>query len=173
MARMLETPQDQAAIDPAHFRQTLGRYPTGICAVTATSDTGEPLAMIVGSFTSVSLAPPLVGFFPDRASSSWAKLRGCTLFGINVLAAGQQALCRQLASKAPDKFSGVPHHRSPNGVPRIEAALAFIECHLHSITEAGDHDFVLGRVLDMSSTAEDPPLLFWGGTYGQFTPLAD
>ncbi len=164
---MLET----SSIDPARFRQTLGRYPTGICAVTATSAAGEPLAMIVGSFTSVSLDPPLVGFFPDRASSSWAKLRNCQLFGINVLAASQQQICSQLASKAPDKFSGISSTTSPQGVPRLDGALAWIECRLHAITLAGDHDFVLGEVLDLAINAEGPPLLYWGGIYGQFKPL--
>jgi len=159
-------------IDPARFRQTLGRYPTGICAITAISETGESLAMIVGSFTSVSLHPPLVGFFPDRASSSWGKLRACQIFGVNVLGADQQQLCARLASKAPDKFSDIPFQPSSHGVPMLEGALAWIECRLHTITPAGDHDFVLGEVLDMSIIAEGPPLLFFSGTYGQFAPLA-
>ena len=30
--------------------------------------------MVIGSFTSASLDPPLVAFFPDRASSSWPKI---------------------------------------------------------------------------------------------------
>jgi 3-hydroxy-9,10-secoandrosta-1,3,5(10)-triene-9,17-dione monooxygenase reductase component len=35
---------------------------------------GKPLGMIVGSFTSVSLDPPLVAFLPDRKSRSWSKI---------------------------------------------------------------------------------------------------
>jgi len=63
-------PQARNPGDPRWFREVLGQYPTGVCVVTAAS--GELLAgMAVGSFTSVSLNPPLVAFFPDRTSSSW------------------------------------------------------------------------------------------------------
>ena len=60
--------------DSATFRQILGHYPTGVCAITGMQKDGTPVAMIVGSFTSVSLDPPLVAFFPDKASSSWPNI---------------------------------------------------------------------------------------------------
>ena len=31
-------------------------------------------ARVVGTFTSISLDPPLVGFFPDKSSTSWPKI---------------------------------------------------------------------------------------------------
>ena len=99
--------------------QSTGRcsasIPTGVCVVTARAANAEPIAMVVGSFTSVSLNPPLVAFFPDRGSSSWAKLRGCEQFCVNILAANQEPVCRRLASKDPDKFAGVAHRVSARG----------------------------------------------------------
>src|SRR5260370_35914889 len=64
-----------AAMDPKHFRQVLGQYPTGVVIVTSVSAQGEALGMTVGSFTSVSLDPPLVAFLPDKPPSSWLALR--------------------------------------------------------------------------------------------------
>uniref|UniRef100_UPI0025D4D776 flavin reductase family protein n=1 Tax=Lapillicoccus sp. TaxID=1909287 RepID=UPI0025D4D776 len=61
-------------IDPALFRETLGHYPTGVVVVTATDDGGEPAGMVVGSFSSVSLDPPLIAFFPSTSSFSFARL---------------------------------------------------------------------------------------------------
>ena len=66
---------------------------------------GGTAAMVVGSFTSVSLDPPLVAFFPDRGSSSWPKLEAANRFCVNILSAEQEAVCRTLASKDPDKFT--------------------------------------------------------------------
>jgi flavin reductase (DIM6/NTAB) family NADH-FMN oxidoreductase RutF len=43
--------------DAAAFRRIMGHYPTGVCAITGMSPDGTPVAMIVGSFTSVSLEP--------------------------------------------------------------------------------------------------------------------
>lgn len=159
-------------MDPGLFRQVLGHYPTGVCAITARSPAGENIAMVVGSFTSVSLSPPLVGFFPDRASSSWAKLRPCTAFCVNILSAQQGDLCATLASKAPDKFAGVAHRLSPRGAPLLEGVVARIECETHSITDAGDHEFVLGRVQALEIVEGGRPLLFFQGGYGAFAPLS-
>lgn len=46
-----------AAVSPAEFRRALGHYPTGVAVVTACRTDGDPVAMVVGTFTSVSLAP--------------------------------------------------------------------------------------------------------------------
>ncbi len=59
-----------STVDPSRFRQVLGQYPTGVVVVTALDATGTAIGMTVGSFTSVSLDPPLVAFLPDTNSSS-------------------------------------------------------------------------------------------------------
>ena len=48
---------------PPIFRQVLGHFPTGVTIVTAAPD-HKPVGLAVGSFTSVSLDPPLVAFCP-------------------------------------------------------------------------------------------------------------
>ena len=108
-------------IDSNTFRETLGHFPTGVVVVTTTVD-GEPLGMVVGSFTSVSLDPPLVAYLPARTSSSYAKLGASDTFCVNVLAASQEALCRQFASRTGDKYAGVAWHPSELGSPILDEA---------------------------------------------------
>lgn len=163
---------DAPAIDPKWYRQVLGQYPTGVCVVTGQTPEGEPVAMVVGSFTSVSLNPPLVAFFPDRNSSSWAKLKSCEHFCVNILGADQEPVCRKLASKDPDKFSGTPHRLSSRGSPVIDGAVAWIECDRYSVTDAGDHEMVTGLVREMDVVGGGLPLLFFQGGYGRFTPAS-
>src|SRR5512145_1243915 len=105
----------EADIDPATFRRVLGAYPTGVCVITARSESGEPLGMVVGTFTSVSLDPPLVGFLPDKNSVTWSLIERAGHFCVNVLASDQQELCRQVTMPGPDKFKGVDYHFSGNG----------------------------------------------------------
>lgn len=50
--------------DVKELRNILGHYPTGVCVITGMNPDHAPVGMVVGSFTSVSLDPPLVGFFP-------------------------------------------------------------------------------------------------------------
>lgn len=158
------------AIDPQRYRQVLGQYPTGVCVVTARSTNGETAGMVVGSFSSVSLDPPLVAFFPDRKSSSWAKLRDCERFCVNILSADQEDVCRKLASRDPDKFAGVAHSTSARGNPILAGAVAWIECDRHAVTDAGDHEMVTGRVLELDVGSGGLPLLFFRGGYGRFAP---
>ncbi len=58
------------AIDPALLRETLGHYPTGVAVVTAIAEDGNPAGMVVGTFSSVSLDPPLIAFFPPRTRAA-------------------------------------------------------------------------------------------------------
>lgn len=156
-----------AAIDPALFRQVLGHFATGVTVITAAPDSG-PVGLAVGSFASVSLDPPLVGFFPDKGSSSWPKIEATGAFCVNVLGEDQEHVCRRFASKDPDKFTGLGWAPAGSGSPLLEGVLAWIDCDIESVTDAGDHFFVLGRVRELAVGHDGGPLLFFRGGYGRF-----
>jgi flavin reductase (DIM6/NTAB) family NADH-FMN oxidoreductase RutF len=158
------------AIDPALFRETLGHYPTGVAVVTAVAEDGAPVGMVVGTFSSVSLDPPLIAFFPAASSKSFGRLRNARAFAINVLAADQEPLCRRLATSDADKFDGVGWRPGPLGSPILEGAVSWIECTFEQVREAGDHYVVLGRVHELAVERSTLPLLFFQGGYGQFSP---
>lgn len=163
-----EMADERPPIDPQKFRQILGHYPTGVCVITATGPDGDPVGMVVGSFTSVSLDPPLVGFFPDRGSSSWPKVAAAGRFCVNVLSAEQESICRRLASKDADKFATIEHGPSALGSPILAGAVAWMDCELYSVTEAGDHFAVLGLVTHIDIADGGLPLVFCQGGYGRF-----
>jgi 3-hydroxy-9,10-secoandrosta-1,3,5(10)-triene-9,17-dione monooxygenase reductase component len=158
-------------IEAATFREVLGYYPTGVCVITAMGADGAPVGMVVGSFTSVSLDPPLVGFFPATQSGSWPQIAAAGHFCVNVLSSDQTALCRQIASPG-DKFAGVDYTVSLHGLPVLDGAMAAIECVLESVSPAGDHLLVLGRVLGLEARRDADPMLFFRGRYGGFAQQA-
>lgn len=160
-------------IDQADFRRILGHYPTGVCVVTSVDAAGAPLAMVVGSFTSVSLDPPLVGFFPALTARSWPPIRATGRFCINILAADQEALCRRFTAPVAERFSGVAHRLSRAGLPILDQVVAWIDCTLHEEFPTGDHALVLGRVQAMAVERPAPPLLFFRGGYGRFAAASD
>ena len=157
-------------IDPALFRETLGHYPTGVAVVTAVADDGAPVGMVVGTFSSVSLDPPLIAFFPAANSKSFGQLRTARTFTVNVLAADQEPLCRQLSASGPGKFDGVRWRPGPLGSPILDGVVSWIECTFEQIREAGDHYVVLGRVHELAVERSTLPLLFFQGGYGRFSP---
>lgn len=154
--------------DSAQFRQVLGHFPTGVTVITA-APPGGPVGLAVGSFASVSLDPPLVAFFPDRTSSSWPQIEATGSFCVNILADDQEAVCRRFASKADDKFAGLGWRPAGSGSPLLDGVLAWIDCDIESVTEAGDHHCVMGRVRDLDVGRDGGPLLFFRGGYGRFT----
>lgn len=154
-------------IDPLLLRNTLGHFPTGVVIVTAIVE-DKPVGMVVGSFTSVSLDPPLVAFLPAKTSGTYQILKKANRFCVNVLADDQESMCRQFASKIPDKFEGVDWYSSDAGLPRIRGSVAWIEFETVETVEAGDHDIIIGRVLELESDAGENPLLFFQGGYGGF-----
>lgn len=158
---------DHPHIDSAKFRQVLGHFPTGVTVVTTAAE-GGPAGMAIGSFTSVSLDPPLVAFLPARTSGSWPLIRAAGVFCVNVLAEDQEHLSRVFAGKGDNKFEGVGWCPGPTGSPVLDGVLAWIDCRIDAVHEAGDHDIVLGRVVELSVAREAGPLVFYRGGYGKF-----
>ena len=155
------------AVDPLKFRNVMGHFPTGVTVITATPDTG-PVGMAVGSFCSVSLDPPLVAFFPDRTSSSWPKIEAAGSFCVNILGEDQEDVCRRFASKGDDKFAGLGWQPAASGAPLIDGVVAWIDCDIDSVLDAGDHFCVVGAVRDLDVADDGGPLLFFRGGYGRF-----
>ena len=157
-----------SAFDNAKFRQVLGHFPTGVVVVTAMHE-GAPVGLAIGSFTSVSLDPPLVGFLPDKSSSSWPKIQAAGAFCVNMLGEDQEDVCRIFATKNADKFATIGWKPGRTGAPIINDVTAHIECELGEVIEAGDHYIVLGKVIDLEVNHQGGPLVFYRGGYGRYT----
>jgi 3-hydroxy-9,10-secoandrosta-1,3,5(10)-triene-9,17-dione monooxygenase reductase component len=151
-------------IDPARYRSVLGHFPTGVVVVT-----GEgPYGLSCNSFTSVSLAPPLVAFCAAASSTTWPKIRTRGGFAVNFLGRQHAELCRRFSAAGVDRFEGVPWRPGPHSSPLLDHAVAHLECRLVREHPAGDHTIVVGEVLELDATEERAPLVFFRGMYGTF-----
>jgi 3-hydroxy-9,10-secoandrosta-1,3,5(10)-triene-9,17-dione monooxygenase reductase component len=138
------------SIDPTYFRSVLGRVPTSVVVVTGCDAAGQPHGITIGTFVSVSLDPPLIGFLPTIDSTTWAAIEPSGSFCVNVLAVDQEELCWQFAKDTEHRFQGVKWNPAPSGSPIIQDCVAWIDCSLHSVTEVGDHYFVVGQTEHMA-----------------------
>ena len=168
------TDSDSPPFESGHFRTVLGHFPTGVTIVTGMAG-DEPVGFTIGSFTSVSLDPPLVGFLPQTDSTTWAAMAGSGSFCVNVLSDLQSDLCWKFAKSdnEADRFDGVTWHTAPTGSPVVDRAVAWIDCDVEDIYTMGDHYFVLGRVraldADANHDGQPPqPLVFYRGSLGGF-----
>ncbi|MGD7002630.1 flavin reductase family protein [Corynebacterium halotolerans] len=154
--------------DPQVFREVMGHYPTGVAVVTGRSTEGEILALVVGTFSSVSLDPPLVSFMPMKTSRTFQKLRACDSLCINILGGEQQAEMLAIAQRWENKLDGIEWYPSPSGDPILRNSIAWIDTTISDVVEAGDHWIVLCAVADLQVTNSVAPLLFFQGGYGSF-----
>ena len=154
-------------VDQATFRSVLSVVPTSVVVVTGIAEDGAPKGVTIGSFTSVSLNPPLVGFLPAATMGTWQQIRPSGKFCVNVLTSEQEDVCWAFASDKEDRFSQIKWKPSPSGTPLIDGVAAWIDCTLHSETLLGDHYFVAGQVtaLGVSENAS-ASMIFYRNSVG-------
>ena len=157
-----------APVDPHVFREVMGHYPTGVVVVTGRDSEGDILAMVVGTFNSVSLDPPLVSFMPMMTSRTFAKMRECSSLCINILGGEQEDIVLTIAQRWENKLDGIDWFPSPSGDPVLSESIAWIDTTIWNTVEAGDHWIVLCRVNDMAVANPVSPLIFFQGGYGSF-----
>jgi len=170
------TPKTSTDFDSGHFRTVLGHFPTGVTVVTGMAPGDRPHGFTIGSFTSVSLEPPMVGFLPQVDSTTWQLMADAGSFCVNVLSSKQSDLCWKFAKSDPEqtRFDGVQWHQSPSGSPVLDRAVAWIDCAVEDVYTMGDHLFVLGRVTALDADADHnglppEPLVFYRGAIGGFS----
>ncbi|HEY8578032.1 MAG TPA: flavin reductase family protein [Devosia sp.] len=151
------------SLDPALLRRALSMFATGVLIVTTRS--GERVhGMTANSFTSVSLAPPLVLVCIDHRATMKQALLEAGHYGLSILAHEQEHLSRHFSSR---KGAGVDvEFEDLEGIPVVKHALAQFSCRITQAPDAGDHLIFVGEVTGYRH-GEGQPLLFFGGGYKQ------
>jgi len=149
-------------VAPGDLRRAASRFPTGVALVTSPGG----LALVIDTFISVSLEPPLIAFSPSRTSLTWRRMRAAGRFGVSVLGAQHVEGIRERARPGADRLAGLDVELLAGGVPVVRDALAVLVCSLESEHVAGDHTVAIGRVQEARHNGDGPPLVFFGGEFG-------
>lgn len=144
------------------LRSVMRRVPSPVTVVTAALG-DEVRGVTIGSFTSVSLAPPLVSFNVQRGSQMEPFVRGAARLNVHVLGEDQAGLGLFFAQPNTDgseALAAVPHYLDLTGTPVLLHALAVLHCRPYELVEAGDHVLVLAEVEAVDGPAEGDPLVY-------------
>ncbi len=155
-----------AGVTSEEFRRACGRFATGVTIASVLDSGGTPHGLTVSSFTSVSLAPPLILICLGHEVTVIEHFRAARFFGVNVLRADQQHLSERFARKGADRFNGIKWERSDAGVPWIPGALAAIECETRQRITSGDHDIFVGE-MTRARVTEGNPLIYYASRYSR------
>ncbi|WFU40009.1 flavin reductase [Bradyrhizobium sp. CB82] len=137
--------EGRADSDSRSFRTCLGQFGTGVTVMTSELN-GRLAAVTAGSFSSLSLDPPLVLWSIGRSSRSATIFERATRFNVNVLAEDQISVSQHFASSAVDKFHNVQWFNGHNQCPVLPGIVALFECDKEIVYEGGDHLIIIGRV---------------------------
>ncbi len=159
---MIEPP-----VDGDDLRNAMRSVPAQVVVVTARA--GEELRGItIGSFTSVSLSPPLISFNVLRASRMYAIIAAADSFAVHLLASHQAGLSVHFARPdldADGQFKPVKHTLDRRGIPILDGVSQVLQCRPHGLLDAGDHTIVVGRVFEILGVREGKPLLYYDTQY--------
>ena len=155
-------------LNSAEFRKAMGCFATGVTIITVDLE-GEVHGMTANAFSSVSLDPPLVLVCVDSRTKTHTHMHSKKRFGINVLCDDQRAISEYYARPArthehAEAEAGARFDRTAHGTPKLQGAMAFLECRLYSVEDAGDHSIFIAEVEDVM-VREGEPLLFHRGKY--------
>ncbi len=148
------------------LRSLSSRYASGVCVVTVDAD-GQKLGLTVGSFVTLSLEPPLVGFAVSRDAAMHELLREAGGCAISLLAAGQEWLAQHFARGVPPiaMWHGVSTEGESAGAPLLVGAVGWLECTLASEVDAGTHTFFVCDVHGVELGVDAPSLVRVRGEY--------
>ncbi len=149
------------------LRQVMRRVPSPVTVVTAAAY-GEMRGITIGSFTSVSLNPPLISFNVAQQARMYPLLLAARHFAVHILGAEQVPLSRRFAESGlsnSEQFEGLAYRLSPEGTPLLEGVLAVLHCRTYRTLEAGDHTIFVGEVIEIETLADGPPLVYYNRAY--------
>lgn len=161
----------EAALAEA-LRAVMRRVPQAVTIVTSTHE-GEAVGAIIGSFTSVSLAPPLFSFNLQHGSTLRAAVEAGEPFAVHVLGAEQADLAARFASPGrthAERFGGAPP-LDVDGVP-VLPAVARLRGRVHARISAGDHLLVIADVVSVEMAEDTADVLAYANrTFGRIEPI--
>ena len=158
-------------MDEDDLRDVLARLPAGVVLV-STRAANAFRGMTATSFSAVSLQPPLVLVCLDRLAAARDAVLEQGSFTASLLSRSQQFLADRFAGRAPTgdpDWRDVAHRLGANGLPIVEGCVAWVECRVDTVHEAGDHDIVVGAVTG-GGRGQGEPLIHWERDYWGLAP---
>lgn len=151
--------------DELQFRHVMAHFATGVTVVTSRTPDGRPCGLTANSVASVSLEPLLVLVCVDREAASHACIIEGGAFAVSILDHRHEQIARRFsAGERTGRFEELSLRVETTGSPVLNDALAWLDCRVQNVHQAGDHSIVVGEVVACDAREGDP-LVFYRGEY--------
>jgi flavin reductase (DIM6/NTAB) family NADH-FMN oxidoreductase RutF len=164
---------DITSLEPSasDFRRSMIYVPTSVVVASAMVN-GEPVGMVVGTFTSVSMEPPLVGFFGSDDSMSLSALLKADVIAFSLLSQDDEAVCDAFRLPMQERFEHTPWHVSEYGAPVVDDAPLTLHTTLYDSHQVGDHRLLTFVVhVAQRNPEHSRPLLYYRRQLSRLDPV--
>lgn len=149
------------------LREVMRHVPSPVTIVTFKGPDGAK-GITIGSFTSVSLDPPLISFNVMHDSAMHDVLVNADSYAVQILSEEQVSLSERFAipdQTSKQQFDGVLHRFEGDEIPLLDNVLAVLRCRPFKVVSAGDHSLFIGEVIEINSISLGKPLLYYQQSY--------
>jgi flavin reductase (DIM6/NTAB) family NADH-FMN oxidoreductase RutF len=149
-------------------RRVLWSFPTGLFVIGSAGELdGERRhnLMTANLVVQVATDPKLVAVAVEVAAVTARLISSGGCFAVSVLARGDRAVVRRFVKPVtdvalddlgvPTEMAGHAVRVGATGAPILAAAVASVDCRLHSVEHLGSHDLCIGEVVGVDGPAGD------------------
>ena len=159
------------------FRQAFRRHAATVVVLTYLDREGQPCGMTATSMCSLSADPPSLLACVNRETRAHAEITQGGRFGVNLLSIHQKPIadyCSKLGASKRLRDGWLSAEAPAADTPRLRDALAHLECTVDAAYTAYSHSVFVGLIQDVWLNPQDaPPLVYYGGLYGQLETAAE
>ena len=153
------------------LRAAIGCFATGVTIVT-TRYKGQDYGMTVSSFNAVSLEPAMALWNIQKDAHSIEAFEKSEGYTVSVLSAEQGELAMHFTrGSQEERFAGMEDSRATSGRIVIPDCIAWFDCDLEQVIEAGDHAILLSKVTSFDSTTGNKGLIYEQSKFGSIQDL--
>ncbi len=142
-------------------RRLLRKIPYGLYIIGVKDK--ESCHAFTGSWVSqCSMMPPRIMLGVRHGTHSLEMIKTGKVFSVNFMAKTDKKILEQFFKATPssgDRFGDVEFSLKKTNTPVLKNAIAYLECEVRDIFEAGDHSIVIGEVVEAEITKDEPPLI--------------
>lgn len=139
--------------------KALGKVASGLYVVT--SKHNDEFAAFTASFVmQASFDPPIVAVAMKKGRGSYDVINASKSFVVNVIGKDSMKLIGLFANPKTGGKEGldtVSHETKSLGIPVLTESISYLECKVHSETDAGDHTIVFGEIINGEVLNEGEP----------------
>jgi flavin reductase ActVB len=157
-------------ITTVDYREAIARFATGVTIVTTADPDGKWWGFTAGSFSSLSIDPPLILVCLARDARCHPIFTSATAFQVNVLGPEHEELAARFGTKGADKFAGNEFRPDRDGLPVLDDALVRLRCRTVELAEGGDHTILIARVDEAQLRRDGKPAVHVDRRYWDLVP---